>query len=284
MSSATIVTIKGKSYEFVNKDGKTALYFSARTTPRADKEKAIREVPPYWFITRNTGELLFAIKPKTPSFKILTVEKLYKSYKGQWFEPLAKNYYELIWVHPLSETVGSTQYQAYKHFTWKEVVDYIDNKDITIATDFLDSGTGDWKASKKAGSGYYLCFIEGLPYWTDAVGQIPFSIWDYKAKCKNGVEKNGAIKWVGYEGAIAATGKTKDILTLNIDKSKTYDNFFILRGSIWASNKYSINTFSTGKSYPAVEIKLMENNISPSLLKVPITKNQLDTYGIMTND
>lgn len=281
--SATIVTIKGKSYEFVNKNGKTALYFSARTTPRADKEKAVREVPPYWFITRNSGELLFALRPKTPSFKILEAKSFYDNYKGQWFEPLADNYYELVWIHPLSEKTGSPQYEAYKHFTWKDVVDYVDNKNITIATDFLDGGTGDWKASKKAGNGYYLCFVEGSPYWVDAVGQIPFAIWDYKAKCKSGIEKNSAIKWVVHEGVIAATGKIKDILTLNIDLSNTYDNFFILRGVILASNNYSFNTVSTGKSYPAVDINLLHNNITPSSLGKPITKNQLDDYGIWNN-
>ncbi len=284
MSSATIVTIKGKSYEFVNKDGKTALYFSARTTPRADRDKAIREVPLYWFITRKSGELLFALKPKIPFFKIIAAQSFYDNFKGQWFEPLADNYYELVWIHPHCGEAGSPQYAAYKHFSWKQIVDFIDNEDISIATDFLKNGNGDWKQSKKAGNHYLLCFIHGFPYWCDAVGQIPFAIWSYRNKSRSGADKEGAIKWVIGEGIAVATGKPQDIIKFNFDLSNEYDNFFVLRGALWASKRFSSTTTVSNTDYPAARVKVTINETSYSLLANSITQEQLTHYGIWHNE
>lgn len=65
---------------------------------------AIIEVPPIWIITRKNGAPLFAIKASPndqEKFNILSAKKLYDS-AIQWFEPLADNYRELIWIHPQS--------------------------------------------------------------------------------------------------------------------------------------------------------------------------------------
>ncbi len=238
--TATIVTIKGKSYEFINKDGKTALYFSTRTTPRADRDKAIREVPPYWFITRKSGELLFALRAKTPSFKILTVEKLYKTYKGQWFEPLADNYYELVWIHPASKTIGSPQYENYNHSTWKDIYNFSTNP--TFASyDFIQHFRGDWKRSSSGADHYIMTFIEDLPYWSDALGQIPFSIWYYKNQCTDLLSSVETIKKTVSMGMRAGSGTPKDIILNNPDMTNEYDNYFVLRGAIWASKRFIPN-------------------------------------------
>ena len=278
MSSATIVTIKGKSYEFVNKDGKTALYFSARTTPRADRDKAIREVPPYWFITRSSGELLFALKPKTLSFKIISAQLFYDNFKGQWFEPLAENYYEIVWIHLLSKTQKSAQHQAYKHFTWTEVASFIQNKSLA-APEFFQNLRGDWKQSSDGADGYLLTFINGMPYWSDAVGQIPFSIFCYLNESDVSVDEEQKIKKTVDVGIKFGTGIPLD----SPDKENTYDNYFVLRGAIWSSKKYKSSMAYDTSSYQGTKMKISTTDHVADELSKPISIQQRDKYGIWRN-
>lgn len=276
--NATIVTIKGKSYEFVNKNGKPMLYFSAKTTPRADKEKAIREVPPYWFITRSSGELLFALKAKTPSFKIMTAQSFYDNHKGQWFEPLADNYYELVWLHHFSEKVGSPQYEAYKHFTWKDVVLFIQTKSLA-APEFFQNLRGDWKSSSDGADHYLLSFIEGTPYWSDAIGQIPFSIFCYLNESNTSVDKDKKIIKTVDIGIRFGTGIPLD----SPDKENTYDNYFVLRGAIWSSKKYISQIENDTSSYQGIKMRIIPTECCESELSKQITIKQREEYGIWRN-
>lgn len=280
MSSATIVTIKGKSYEFINKDGKTELYFSARTTPRADRDKAIREVPPYWFVTRKSGELLFALRPKAPSFKILTAEELNKTYKGQWFEPLADNYYELVWTHPASKNIGSPQYENYKHITWQEIYNFSTNP--TFASyDFLQYLRADWKRSSSGADHYIMALVDDLPYWADALGQIPFSIWYYKNQCTDLLSSEETIKKTVLMGMRAGSGKFIDIvLNNNPDMSNRYDNYFVLRGAIWASKRFIPNIQMSTTYGGSTRTTITETSYEYSILGKSITLSERDKNAL----
>ena len=38
----------------------------------------------------------------------------------------------------------------------------------------------DWKAKGKPGDGYLMVEVDGVPYWTDAIGQIPYALNEYR--------------------------------------------------------------------------------------------------------
>ncbi|MDY4399903.1 hypothetical protein [Helicobacter bilis] len=97
----------------------------------------------------------------------------------------------------------------------------------------------DWKQVSNGARGYLLVSMEGVPYWADAVGQIPFAIDVYRAFYRQygNVQKarNGAIK-LGYLFA--------DGTPMNADNSNSYDNAMILRGVNWAEKRYYKPTVS----------------------------------------
>ena len=164
-----VIHIDGQDFVFETKNRKAELKAGAGPAP---KTRA-------WSITRENGFPLFALRPAANDkpFRVLTAKQLY-SEGLQWFEPLADNYRVLIRVHPNSATSGSESFQAYKHFTWKNIIEFslIDRWSISYAKGLA----GDWKASSKGGAGYLLVSIEGTPYWSDAIGQIPFAVDTFK--------------------------------------------------------------------------------------------------------
>jgi hypothetical protein len=130
-----------------------------------------------WLITRKNKVPLFALRPNTEDkqkFRIIVAQNLYDKDKIQWFEPLANNYRELIWVHPKSYTTGSLQHEAYKYCSWEDIIKFsvVDRLSIAYGKNFW----GDWKRQKEGGAGYLLAMVDGMSYWTDAVGQIPFAV------------------------------------------------------------------------------------------------------------
>lgn len=44
---------------------------------------------------------------------------------------------------------------------------------------YRTGGSGDWKAESNPGNGYLMVEVEGVPYWADAIGQIPFTLNEY---------------------------------------------------------------------------------------------------------
>jgi len=80
-----------------------------------------------------------------------------------------------------------------------------------------------------------------------------------------------------------ATGTFSDVVMGNNDVSNTYDNFFVLRGALFAKNKFSYQITPSGKSYPAVEIKEIEHEYPSSNLGKPITLVELEKYGSWLN-
>ena len=60
-----------------------------------------------------------------------------------------------------------------KHFTSEEVEEFANEERWMIS--YRGIGSGDWKESENGANGYYLVTIDDNPYWSDAIGQIPFA-------------------------------------------------------------------------------------------------------------
>lgn len=276
----TLITIDGVTYTFETSNGKTELKVQSESTPSEDKKAPKVKIPNAWLITRKNGFPLFAVRPKQDEkpFRIITADKLY-SEKIQWFEPLADNYRELIWLHPDSSKPGSNTYSAYKHFTWQQIIDFaiVDRWSLT----FYSGLSGDWKQSKEGGEGFLMVMVESRPYWTDAVGQIPFAVDTFKMYCEElGEETQAILKTVqtGMSwGDGTATGKK--------DKSNSYDNFMVLRGALWASDNHQITRATKsiyqrgGATKKNITIVQYTPN-SATRLEHPIPVESLSTYGI----
>lgn len=279
----TTIKIDNKEYVFVTENGKTELRISAQTSSVEDKKSLEKSVPNAWFVTRKTGELLFAIRPRTGDriFKILTGDRLYKEYQSQWFEPLADNYQEILWVHPDSAVKGTAQFDAYKHFNWSNIVEFYRQQSF-VATSFLQNGSGDWKKSEQGASGYLMCFIDGMPYWADAVGQIPFSIFAYRNECTKSVDTDHNICETVLWGMHFGSGHLSEFISDSSDHSDTYDNYFVLRGAVWASKNYKLSIGQGVNSYAAVSINIQDSMYDPQTLASSINVTQREKYGLWT--
>ncbi|CRY84175.1 hypothetical protein [Yersinia intermedia] len=257
--------IDGKSYNFRTKDNKTELVIKAKTTPKQDKVAHNVDVPPFIVVTRSNGDILFILKCKDEDiFQIITAQTLYDKYKFQWFEPLADNYRELLYVNK-SEEVKS----AYRVFTWDDIEKFAVVPRMSLM--YYNKFPGDWKQNPVGGAKFLLTLIDEIPYWCDAVGQIPFAVNTYR--------QQRSVESTVDTGSTWATGTFSDVVMGNNDVSNTYDNFFVLRGALFAKNKFSYQITPSGKSYPAAEIKEIEHEYPSSNLGKSITLAELEKYG-----
>ncbi|MGE4802437.1 hypothetical protein AB8989_18895 [Yersinia hibernica] len=125
-------------------------------------------------MTRKNAGVLFVLRGgEADSLKVLTAQVLYDQYKYQWFEPLADNYRELLYVNQEDYVKD-----AYKVYSWKDIANFsLVNRALLS---YLNNGSGDWKNAFDGGDKYLLSLIDNLPYWSDAIGQIPFSVGTYR--------------------------------------------------------------------------------------------------------
>ena len=123
---------------------------------------------------------------------------------------------------------------------------------------------------KNATKGYLLVSMEGIPYWADAVGQIPFAIDTYKMFYRQYGDKQKARNGVIKLGNIFADGSI-----LNPDYSNSYDNAMILRGINWAEKRYYKPTMED--CFDEVSIK----NCGYKTLK--ITNHSIDELAKVSN-
>lgn len=255
------IEIDGKPYLIVTKDGKTELGIKGKTTPEKDKEAHEINVPNILIITRKNGEVLFVLKGgEKDSFRIMTAQELYDNLKYQWFEPLADNYRKLLYVNEAEYTMN-----AYKVFTWEDIAKFslIDRTPLA----FRPKGEGDWKNNPVGGASYLLVMINKIPYWTDAVGQIPFAIDTYR------MDKN--IPSTIETGMVWGTGKRSDIA----DRTNTYDNFFVLRGALYASQRFTYVINFGSSTYPAVDVIEKDNGTPAAALGNSITAEEYSRYA-----
>ena len=256
------IEIDGKLYLIITKDGKTELGIKGKTTPEKDEGVHKIEVPNILIITRKNGDVLFVLKGgEKDSFGIITAQDLYDKFKYQWFEPLADNYRELLFVNDADYVK-----EAYKIFTWNEIARFslVDRPSYS----FYKNLEGDWKQNPEGGAGYLMILISDIPYWADAVGQIPFAVDTYRSTQSITRTVQIGIDW----GAGTFTG--------DVDYSNEYDNYFVLRGALFASKKFTYKVVSTGKSYPAGAIEEISHSVNAESLGIPIKNSEQKKYAI----
>ncbi|HKM97231.1 MAG TPA: hypothetical protein VJY99_11130 [Buttiauxella sp.] len=267
----SIHVINGKAYTFSTKENKTYLTFKSTSRPAIENHVEICIIPSCKIITRSNGDILFALalkKGTDEKFEILTAQQLYDNTAWQWFEPLADNYHELIYLNDNPET-----YSAYKHFSWQDIVDFAEVD--RPAYQYRAKSEGDWKAHPQGGAKYLMVMIDNYPYWTDAIGQVPFAIDTYRLYHSIPDTVSTGITW--------GSGKYYDAA----DKSNSYDNYFVLRAALYASKRFFYERIDyvpvviseSGKSIPIVEYKEATREVHASELRKPITEMEVQSYA-----
>lgn len=255
------ITLYGRDYNFETHDKKTSLVYYSKTRPAAENHIEIVYIPSCKVVTRTNGDILFALALKPgDTFEILTAKVLYDRYAWQWFEPLADNYHELIYLN--NEEVVQ---DAYKHFSWEDIVRFSEKDRTPVA--FSKGMSGDWKASQSGASGYLLVQVNGKPYWADAIGQIPYAVDTFRFYRSIDKTVETAMQW--------ADGTAQS----NYDNTNNYDNFFVLRGALYASRRFTYSIISSGRNYPAVNVLEKVNFVDSAVLSQPISESELALYG-----
>ena len=187
----------------------------------ADSQQELAEkgytLPEYAFVVEcggatsgKSGCPLFALEPTEADenkFDIMTAQYLYDEHAVQWFEPLADKYRRLIWINPRCLETGTEEYEACKHFTWQDIIDFALINRPSIA--YAKYASGDWKFVADGADKYLLVMVGNKPYWADAIGQIPFAVDTMRLY----LEK--------YEGDVTIQGNgasRKELLELPINK------------------------------------------------------------------
>lgn len=245
--------------------------------PRSSTGSASVQNQGAWTITRDDGTVLFTLKPgpNETQTRRMTVKTLYA--EGiQWFEPLADKYRELLSVEAACQLAGTKAHAAFKHFTWKQIIDFavVDRWAISFAS----GNAGDWKASAQGGAGYLIVSIEGMPYWADAIGQIPFAVDTFKANLESSGDANKAILQTIETGMEYGDGS---IVGSTEDYSNAYDNFMILRGALWAAANHTV-TKKVSKSWlgerTTITVQYTPKDQKP--LTTSISKSDLQAHGV----
>jgi RHS repeat-associated protein len=217
-------------------------------------------------VTAKDGKELFILDDGKKEVTTMTAMDLYK--KGiQWFEPEADNYM------PLKSTAnGIEKFSELKHFTWDQIANFAE-QDRAMSS-YRQGGSGDWKSSKEGADGYFLVTVNGMPYWADAIGQIPFAVDYFTDRLESNGDPEKAAKETLQKGQEYAEGR---ILGGKRDTSNTYDNYFVLRGAIWASHRWQVS--EPGKIY-GYYIERKDTYHPPIRLSDPISKKNAQFYGL----
>ena len=152
------IEVDGKSYLIVTKDEKTELGIKGHTTREKDEETHEIYVPNILIITRKNADVLFVLRGGgNDSFAIMIAQDLYDKFQYQWFEPLADNYRELLYVNEADYAK-----KTYKIFNWDNIAEFsvIDRTPLA----FRPKGDGDWKNNRVGGDSYLLVMINKIPY------------------------------------------------------------------------------------------------------------------------
>ena len=196
-------------------------------------------------VLNSKGAYLFTLDNHQYNRTKITAKKLY-SQGVQWFESTADNYMPL-----LSVNADIRNSESFKHFSWQDIINFAEIDRNMLS--YRSHGSGDWKAKGKPGDGYLLVEIEGIPYWADAIGQIPFALNDYRNYYKNSFDPDFAAISTIADGAQFANGSLLNIIFPSYDYSNTYDNAMIRRAVNWARQRYykSVeHTYFLGFDFP----------------------------------
>lgn len=203
---------------------------------RPDTEICVKiNTSTYLVIYTSTGKEVFTLDGNSKKlYGKKTVKEIYKL-GIQWFEPKADNYLPLVTV------VDNIQsFPELLHFSWDNIIEFAEESRWML--NYASKRSGDWKASPKGANGYVLVSIGGIPYWADAIGQIPFTIdyftdrleatWDY-----NKSEKETIKKAIEYGDG--------NIFGAKADSTNSYDNAMVVRAINWAKKRYKIKKTET---------------------------------------
>ncbi|TQR51988.1 hypothetical protein DMC01_12620 [Campylobacter troglodytis] len=140
-------------------------------------------------INNQKGIHLFSLERKNIKESKLKAKELYEIKGIQWFETSADNYHKLLYVNEKLKDRQECQSLGVLYFTWKEVVEFAEmlyvpskhNYELVVNfSKYFNGKIGDWKQAENGANKHILVSMEGIPYWADAVGQIPFAINCYK--------------------------------------------------------------------------------------------------------
>lgn len=203
-----------------------------------------------FIVTNDAGDELFRLSSNFIKTQTITVKSLY-NIGVQWFEPKADNYMELLSV---SGNLGTSN--SARHFTWDDIVEFAETERPNSA--YLEKQPGDWKESSEGGAGYYLVVVGGMPYWGDAIGQIPFSVDVYTDLLEETGDEDFARKHTIGLGKRFANG-----IPLTVDKTNSYDNAMIVRAINWASNRYELgNQLGGWSNYELINTGYSSSNLA----------------------
>ena len=241
---------------------------------------------PIWFsdplldtiiVNDKGGNSLMRLDDGKDKLSSLTTQQLYK--KGtQWFEPEGKNYMKALWVNP---DIGKMD--GVKHFSSDDLVNYADNHQNLIG--YASNGWwNDWKSNKQGADGFLLSTVSGKPYWSDAVGQIPFAINAMRSSSGLATDyptsKEQAVQSVVSLGQRFGGG-----LFGSSDKSKSYDNLMLLRGALYGAQRFTVlrTTRSIyiehGMKSTMTDVHIKVNPVNSNILDKPIDKKTATQYG-----
>jgi RHS repeat-associated protein len=189
-------------------------------------------------VTTKSGQSLFVLNDGQNTMTTLTAKQIYD--KGiQWFCPDAENYMPII---SMADNIATND--ALKHFSSEDVMEFAE-----IYRPMWKYGSnfdGDWKVSNAGADGYLMSTIDGFPFWSDAVGQIPFTINSFR----NNMRKTGGDINVSISNTIEAGYKygNGSIINPKMDRSNRYDNVIIRKTLEWASKHYEMGRNIFGNS------------------------------------
>ncbi len=208
-----------------------------------------QSIPGYHVYDRS-GEYLFSLgDSRNPAAQKITAKELYD--KGlQWFAPTAENFIPMDTINP-----AIAQNAGVLHVNGEDIYNFANGRDML---EYGSGGAGDWKMQPEGGKGYMLAEVNRLPYWVDALGQIPFTIDAYRyfySSPFNADKRN----WMELTGKFSKLDMPRGIFSLplrldeklwskimavifgggryfSIDGSNSYDNYMINKTSDWYRN------------------------------------------------
>ena len=147
--------------------------------------------------------------------------------------------------------------QGIKHFTWDDIVMFGEKNRPSFY--YLSGFPGDWKNSRKGADGFFLVTVNGFPYWSDAIGQIPFALDTFRSfLLASPSDSQKAAKKTLNAGQKYGDGRLNGFA----DFSNSYDNDMIKRAVWWAKQRYSVYRVD----YDGSLLIYTNINISPNLL------------------
>lgn len=209
-------------------------------------------------VVNKNNEFLFALDDGFQAVTAMTTKQLYE--KGiQWFAPSADDYMKLLYMNK-----GIIKDAGIKHFTWEDIVQFseIDRSSLSYRT----GGSGDWKATGNPGDGYLMVTVDGMPYWADAIGQIPFALNTYRNSLVYFLNPTYAEYETIKIGQKFGTGDVLKSILGKPDNSNNYDNEMIRRAVKWAQKRYIINGRNPWNNNGIIKV----TNFSPQNLSRPL--------------